>query len=96
MINIQQSKLRFPDVFTPNEDATNDTFRCYSLYITGYELKIFNAWGNVVYVSNKLSEGWDGKIDTKPAASGPYAYWATGTDEEGNKIETRGFFNLMR
>lgn len=96
IINVQESKLRFPDVFTPNEDGTNETFRCYSLYISGYELKIFNAWGNVVYVSNKLSEGWDGKIDTKPAASGPYAYWATGTDEEGNKIETRGFFNLMR
>jgi hypothetical protein len=49
-----------------------------------------------VFATNKIDQGWRGVIDAKPAPSGPYAYWARGTDEEGNPIETRGFFNLIR
>jgi gliding motility-associated-like protein len=92
----QKLKFRFPDVFTPNEDAFNGTFKCYSLFIKEFELKIFNAWGNAIFYTDKVETGWDGKIDSKPAASGPYAYWAKGVDSEGNKVETRGYFTLLR
>jgi len=92
----QQSKFRFPDVFTPNEDGFNETFKCYPLYIKDFELKIFNAWGSAIFYANKVEKGWDGKIDSKPAASGPYAYWAKGVDEEGKTIEARGYFTLVR
>ncbi len=92
----QKLKFRFPDIFTPNEDAFNGIFKCYSLFITEFELKIFNALGNAIFYTDKVETGWDGKIDSKPAASGPYAYWAKGVDSEGNKVETRGYFTLLR
>jgi gliding motility-associated-like protein len=94
--NIQNSKLKFPEVFTPNNDGNNDTFRCYSLFVSNYELRIYNAWGNIIFASQTLSDGWSGTINSKPAPSGSYAYWATGTDQEGNVIETKGFFTLAR
>jgi len=94
--NVQNSKLKFPEVFTPNNDGFNDSFRCYSLFVTNYELRIYNAWGNIIFASQTISEGWSGNINSKPAPSGPYAYWASGTDQEGNVIETKGFFNLAR
>jgi gliding motility-associated-like protein len=93
---VQSSKLRFPDVFTPNEDQVNDVFRCYSLYLSDFQMKIFNSWGNLIYFSDNQKEGWDGKIDSKPAPAGPYAYWAMAKDEEGNNLEVRGFFTLVR
>jgi len=93
---IQNSKLRFPDVFTANEDGFNDGFGCYSLFIRDYELRIFNSWGNVIFTTRNINEKWFGLIDTKPAQAGPYAYWATGVDEEGNTMETKGYFNLIR
>jgi len=92
----QKSKLRFPDVFTPNDDGLNDKFTCYSLFLTEYELKIFNAWGSLIFFSNDTSKGWNGKIDLRLAQGGPYAYWAKGTDEEGQEITTSGFFTLVR
>lgn len=93
---VQEPKLFFPDVFTPNEDGQNETFRCYSLFLKAYELRIYNAWGNIIYASQKPEEGWKGTIDGQPAPAGPYAYYAKGTDETGNTLETRGFFNLVR
>jgi gliding motility-associated-like protein len=92
----QTSKLKFPDIFTPNEDGSNDVFRCYSFFISDFEMKIFNAWGNSVYYSQNLAKGWDGKINGRPAPGGPYAYWAKGKDENGEIVEVRGYFNLVR
>ena len=93
---VQHSQLRFPEVFTPNDDKVNDAFNCYSFFLKDYELKIFNAWGEIVYETDRVERGWNGKIDEKPAASGVYAYTAKGTDEEGNKLETKGYFTLVR
>lgn len=93
---VQKPKLRFPEIFTPNDDRINDKFTCASLYLTNFEMKVFNPWGEVVFYSDEAAEGWNGKIDSKPAPIGVYAYWAKGTDEEGNKLEVRGYFNLVR
>jgi gliding motility-associated-like protein len=93
---VQNSKLRFPDVFTPNEDQVNEVFKCYSLYLTDFQMKIFNAWGNLIFFSEVINKGWDGKIDSKPAPAGPYGYWAKAKDEEGNDIEVSGYFTLIR
>lgn len=93
---MQKRKFAFPEIFTPNQDGQNEVFKCYSLFVEEFELKIFNAWGNILFYTTKLNEGWDGKIDSRPAPSGPYAYWARGKDQEGNWIETKGYFSLVR
>lgn len=93
---VQKPKLRFPEIFTPNDDRINDKFSCASLFLTNFEMKIFNPWGEVVFYSDRVTEGWNGKIDSKPAPVGIYAYWAKGTDEEGNDLEIRGYFTLVR
>lgn len=93
---VQEPKLFFPDVFTPNEDGQNETFRCYSLFLSGYELLIYNAWGNIIFATQKPEDGWKGTINGQPAPAGPYAYFARGTDEAGNVLETRGYFTLVR
>ncbi len=60
-----------PNVFTPNEDGTNDFF-----VIDGIEvldncvLKIYNRWGRLVYKSENYKNDWDGK----GMAEGVYYY----------------------
>lgn len=93
---VQKAKFRFPEIFTPNDDRINDNFTCAALFVTDFEMKIFNPWGEMVFFSEKITEGWNGKIDSKPAPNGVYAYWAKGTDMEGNTMESRGYFTLMR
>lgn len=93
---IQESRFRFPDSFTPNNDGINDGFRCYGSFIKTYQLIIYNSWGNVVFSTDKPESAWDGKIDGQAAQTGNYAYRAFATDEFGEKMEKSGFFSLLR
>jgi gliding motility-associated-like protein len=50
-----------PDIFTPNGDGNNDTFQVFPLYISDYDLKIFNRWGELIFTSKSPEDRWDGK-----------------------------------
>jgi gliding motility-associated-like protein len=93
---IQETRLRFPDTFTPNEDGINDFFQCYGLFLKSFELVVYNSWGNIVFSSNNSGEFWNGKIDGLPAPTGNYAYRVIATDEAGERLEKSGFFALIR
>ncbi len=53
-----------PNGFTPDGDGLNDVFkpsgRGYSM--NGYEMNIYDRWGQLVFNSSVFEKGWDGKI----------------------------------
>ena len=52
-----------PNAITPNGDGLNDVFNVVGLgYADMYNLKIYNRWGELLFESNKISEGWDGRF----------------------------------
>jgi len=55
------SKIFAPNTFTPNGDKVNDVFRVYGHQIQDFEMAIYDRWGEVVYRSVDMSEGWNGK-----------------------------------
>jgi gliding motility-associated-like protein len=85
-----------PNTFTPNGDGRNDLLKVYGNYMATLEFRIFNQWGELIFYTNDLAKGWDGKINGRLAPGGPYAYWAKGKDENGEILEVRGYFNLVR
>jgi gliding motility-associated-like protein len=66
--------LWVPNSFSPNDDGLNDVFKPEAQKIRDYELTIYNRWGELVFQSAKLSEGWDGTFDGKQAQTGVYLY----------------------
>ena len=52
-----------PNIFTPNNDGTNDTFSPSLLNINTntYTLIIFDRWGNKIFETSDYNQGWDGK-----------------------------------
>ena len=91
----------FPNAFTPNGDGLNDTFEAYAVDAYGFEIVIFNNWGEIVYESNDLFNGWDGTINGKNAVQGVYVYKCTYTllnrESGGLKEETSvGHLTLIR
>jgi gliding motility-associated-like protein len=52
-----------PNIFTPNNDGTNDTFTPSLLNINTntYTLTIFDRWGNKLFETSDYNQGWDGK-----------------------------------
>jgi gliding motility-associated-like protein len=56
-----------PNAFTPDNDFRNETFRpiISGVEIEEYTFKIFDRWGELVFESRNLSNGWDGHYKSK-------------------------------
>lgn len=54
--------LVFADFFSPNGDGHNDTYIILNVetYPSNNSLKVYNRWGEVVYVSSPYVNDWDG------------------------------------
>jgi gliding motility-associated-like protein len=50
-----------PNVFSPNGDGINDVFEIkYLGFFETPELRIFNRWGNQIYMSDNYKSDWNG------------------------------------
>jgi gliding motility-associated-like protein len=57
------SSVYFPNIFTPNNDNLNDEFKAtlrLNLIAEINHFRIFDRWGNVVFETNDITQGWDG------------------------------------
>ena len=53
--------LLIPNVFTPNGDGENDLFKPYGTNITSLYMEIYNRWGELIYRTEQVNSGWDGR-----------------------------------
>jgi len=87
-----------PNAITPNRDGLNDVFNVVGLgYADMYNLKIYNRWGELLFESNKISEGWDGRFMGEYVQNGVYIYLVTFRDIGSKKrIFKNGNVTLLR
>ncbi|NDC41376.1 MAG: gliding motility-associated C-terminal domain-containing protein [Chitinophagia bacterium] len=70
----------FPNAFSPNGNNKNDVFRLVynpNTLIEDYSLRIFDRWGELVFLTNDVAKGWDGTYKGQPCEIGAYFYLAT-------------------
>ena len=86
-----------PTAFSPNGDGGNDIFRILTIgEVENARLTIFNRWGEKVFESNDIKNGWDGTYKGVLQDIGVYAYYAE-IYFQGNTIETlSGNVTLVR
>lgn len=75
-------RLFIPNVFTPNGDGNNDVFKPNYLGVFSYTLQIFNRWGEKVFESENVDEGWDGTYKDNSQMPGVYIYNLLFRDEK--------------
>jgi len=67
-----------PNAFTPDGDGKNDTFipvlNAVRNDIDFYEYYIFNRWGELIFETKEINEGWDGKYQNEYVQNGVYIY----------------------
>ncbi len=88
--------LLVPDAFTPNGDAYNERFEVKAYFVKDFKMSVFSRWGEVVYHSNDIAEGWDGNIKTGKAPGGYYLYKIEATNASGQTVVKNGSFLLIR
>ncbi len=85
-----------PNAFSPNGDGVNDEFGVTGYSISGYELEVFNRWGEVVYASSGLTHPWNGRdVNGKDAPSGVYTYRVRVLNDPDKETRT-GTITLVR
>jgi gliding motility-associated-like protein len=89
-------KLFMPDAFTPNGDGENDVFIPKGKYVQDFKMTIFNRWGEIVFYTDKFSEGWDGNYKGNQATSDAYAYMIEAVDYFGKTVNRKGTVTLLR
>ena len=86
-----------PNVFSPNQDGTNELFIIETENIATLELIILNRWGNVMARIESLDDGWDGKsFSGNEAEEGVYFYKYTAQGNNGTELSGHGFLTLVR
>lgn len=86
-----------PTAFSPNGDGVNDVFQIInSGSVQAIHMRIFNRWGNKVFESSDLNEGWNGRFKGRDSEMGTYVYFAELTLSNGEVIELKGNVTLVR
>jgi gliding motility-associated-like protein len=91
------SPVVFPSSFTPNQDGINDIFRPNPEgRANAFKMQIFNRWGNLLFVSTDIHQGWNGEHKGQMLPVGTY-YWVADILTEDNKVTLqRGYVSLIR
>lgn len=90
----QAGTFEMPNVFSPNGDHHNDRFIPIGLVAGTGRLDVYNRWGQLVFTTNALAVGWDGRVDGIEAPAGTYYYILTPL--EGTQEPLTGHITLLR
>ena len=87
-----------PNAFSPNGDGNNDLFRVILESGLSVEyFRIYNRWGELVFIEQGTSKGWDGKYKEVDQPVGAYIYYITVRNLSTGKIKSSsGNVTLLR
>ena len=78
-IETADNQIVLPNVFTPNNDGSNDKFEIKGLSLTDFSLVIINSKNETIFQTTENDFSWDGHLQNGDLApSGNYIYYIVG------------------
>lgn len=94
--------IKIPNVFTPNNDGSNDFFGVWTNQEVEITFVLLNRWGNVMKEgvitsdSSDFNEMWSGEINGREGEEGTYFYRIDISFISSEEKQYQGFFQLVR
>ncbi len=86
-----------PNAFTPNSDSRNDVLIPFMIGIKELVyFKIFNRWGELVFETKNITEGWDGRYKGNPVQSHTLVWMLQGIGADNKVYNAKGSTVLIR
>jgi gliding motility-associated-like protein len=87
-----------PDAFTPNADGVNETFKFFGRYVSKFDFRLYNRWGELIFVADALTDTWDGTYLGKEVPPGAYFWYlkAESNDPTQPAIQRKGELNIIK
>ncbi len=90
--------LFVPSAFTPNGDGLNDIFRPLGnmLPLSDYEMTVYNRYGQQVFRTSNLQNGWNGIFKSAQQPAGIYIWQMRYRNFRGIQVYKKGLVTLIR
>ena len=86
-----------PNAFTPNHDGLNEVLRPRYNGIKQLDyFAIYNRWGQLVFKSSDMDQGWDGTFNGQPQATQVFVWVVSAVGFDGKKYQERGTATLIK
>jgi len=85
-----------PNAFTPNGDGKNDILYVYGGVIDYFYFAIFDRWGELVFETTNINQGWDGTYNGKLLDPAVFVYHLEATCINKQKYVKNGNITLIR
>lgn len=87
-----------PNAINANSMYDNSIFlpKHHGVSQDNYFMAIYDRWGEVIFKTNNIKEGWDGKIADKYVPVGSYTYFINYQSISGNLYEVAGSVTVLR
>jgi gliding motility-associated-like protein len=87
-----------PNAFSPDGDGINDIFKAKGIDIVEFKMEIFNRWGELIFTSSSIDNGWNGSSPNNDyyAPTDVYPYRIVATEHTGEVFELKGMVTLIR
>jgi PKD repeat protein len=95
----------FPNAFTPGNpsggfydinDLSNDIFFPYTSGVVEYQFEIFNRWGELIFATTNIKQGWDGYYKGEIVQQGVYVWKAYLKLNNGKEFNKAGDVTVLR
>jgi gliding motility-associated-like protein len=104
---ITDADIVFPNAFTPNtagssggyydpKSIDNDIFFPYSSGVIDFKFQIFDRWGELIFETDNIKQGWDGYYRDKPCQVGVYVWKAYAKLNNGKIFNKTGDVTLLK
>jgi gliding motility-associated-like protein len=85
-----------PNIFSPNHDGNNDVLLVRSEEVKVLDFIIYNRWGEKIFESRDIAQGWDGTFRGRPCEEGLYTYYVNVVFENGKQTSRKGNVTLFK
>jgi len=84
------------NAFTPNGDGNNDVVYVHSENIKTMSFYVYDQWGEKIYGSTNMANGWDGTYKGVKEPAGVYVYYLKAVLNNGTEVNKKGTITLLR
>jgi len=96
VINIgYEYKIYVPNVFTPDGNTVNDSFKAIGFNLKSIHMSIYNRWGEMIFESFGVNDAWDGSFKGQPVMEGVYIYMIDAEATDGEHTYLNGNVTVM-
>ena len=93
---VENDVIYCPNAFTPNGDGKNDIWDVEGENIHSVKFYIYDQWGELLFTSTSIQNGWDGTYKGTKEPVGVYVYYLDAIMNDGKNIRRKGTITLLK